>query len=206
MSRLSLLLKIVPAGAIALVATTVGLTACGGTNAIYTPAPTITPVPFSPAAPIAPRFAATPTGVPQPPNPPVAAPTTPPPPPQPSTVALQIESVRDDLKFNSDRLTVSRNSQVRLTFKNNASSAALQHDWVLVKQGTEDAVANAGLAAGPGNSWIPKGDPNVIAATPLTDGGKSSQVTFTVGTGGTYAFICTFPGHAGTMRGVFTVQ
>ena len=119
--------------------------------------------------------------------------------------SLPIASIGNELRFDTGELTASAGSQVRVAFQNNATSAALEHNWVLIEAGTEDAVAAAGLTAGAGNDWIPKDDPNVIAFVPLIDGGASGEVSFPAPPPGTYAYICSFPGHSGTMRGVFEV-
>jgi azurin len=41
----------------------------------------------------------------------------------------------------------------------------------------------------------------MIAHTKLLAGGGSDQVEFTIGQPGVYPFICSFPGHWGTMQG-----
>lgn len=120
-----------------------------------------------------------------------------------ATTSLQISSVENLLEFNKNHLTVKINGQV--TVKLNNPSTALQHNWVLVRAGTEDSVAAAGTAAGPANGWTPNDDHNVIAHTALLDPGASGEVTFPVPPPGIYAFVCTFPGHGTTMRGVFEV-
>ena len=111
----------------------------------------------------------------------------------------------NDLLFDIDTMKASAGSQVAVAFKNNATTRALQHNWVLVAAGTEEAVAAAGLVAGSASDWIPKDDPNVLAFVPLIDGGASGDVTFPAPPPGTYAFVCTFPGHSGTMNGEFEV-
>ena len=91
---------------------------------------------------------------------------------------LQIESVENQNLFDKDSLVIKEGSQVTVSFANKANIAAIQHNWVLVRAGTEDSVATAGLAAGPGSDWIPKDDPNVIDYVRLLDGGDSDKVTF----------------------------
>jgi len=106
------------------------------------------------------------------------------------------------LEFDENKLTAKAGSSVVLRFKNNST---LQHNWVLVKAGTKDAVATAGTAAGPTNDWIPRNDARVVANTKLVDPGKTGDVQFTAPAAGTYQFVCTFPGHNITMFGEFTV-
>ena len=184
------------------------LAACGG-GATGTPTPFslgggsriqgFTPTPTAETKAVTPEASTTtPTG-PAPTNGP--PPSLPPPPPN----GLRIGSVGNELLFDTDKMTASAGSQVAVAFKNNATTTALQHNWVLVAAGTEDTMAAAGLAAGPSSDWIPKDDPNVLAFVPLIDGGASGDVTFPAPPPGTYAFVCTFPGHSGTMNGEFEV-
>ena len=137
----------------------------------------------------------------QPPAPAVKAPVT----STGDSVVLEIGSVSSDgLEFDTDVLAASAGAEVALTFKNNAVTQ--QHNWVLVKNGTKDAVATAGLTLGADNGWIPPDDPNVIANAGLIAPGESAQVTFTAPSAGTYQFVCTFPGHNLTMFGTFEVN
>jgi len=109
----------------------------------------------------------------------------------------------EQLKFDKDKLTAKTGAQVVLRFRN--TSAVLEHNWVLVKAGNKDAVANDGVAAGPANNWIPAGDARVIANTLLLKPGTTGEAKFTAPAPGTYQFVCTFPGHNVTMFGEFAV-
>lgn len=166
--------------------------ACGGSDASPTKSPTAT----SPA-PTA-TTAATATTTTQKVEP-TAAVTS-----EGNSVELKISSASsDELQFDTETLTASAGQQVVLTLANNAVTQ--QHNWVLVIDGTTDAVAAGGLTAGQDNHWVSPDDTNVIANTELLAAGESGQVTFTAPDAGTYQFICTFPGHNLTMVGTFTV-
>ena len=115
---------------------------------------------------------------------------------------LQISVTGDSLQFDNNSLTASAGSEVVLTFNN--SSTINQHNWVLVQAGTKDDVATEGALAGPGNDWVPAGDPRILAQTTLLDPGETQEIRFTVDAG-TYQFVCTFPGHNLTMFGDFEV-
>lgn len=109
----------------------------------------------------------------------------------------------DLLLFDKAALTVKAGEKVKLTFKN---TSAMQHNWVLVAQGTADKVAQESIAAGATKGWLAVG-PNVLAHTKLVDGKQSDTIEFTAPTKpGDYPYICTFPGHAGTMKGILTVK
>lgn len=112
-----------------------------------------------------------------------------------------IGTVGDELRFDRDTLKETAIHSVRLTFTN--ASTVNQHNWVLVKPGTKDEVASAGLAAGPENSYIPPDDDRVLAHTGLLGPGESEEIKFKGQIAGTYEFVCTFPGHSATMFGKF---
>lgn len=117
---------------------------------------------------------------------------------------LTIESVGDQMKYNKSSLTVPENSNVTLTFVNKSSS--LSHNWILVKSGTSDKVAMAGIGAGEAKNFLPAGDKNIIAFTPLAKPGKTVKVIFKAPKKGSYDFVCTSPGHNMMMKGTFVVK
>lgn len=120
-------------------------------------------------------------------------------------VELQIESVGNTMTFSKTALTAPAGAEVHLTFKNNSTMTTLPHNWVLVKTGTEASVAAAGLKMGEPAGYIDVRSFDVVAHTPLAKPGETTDVTFTAPAAGTYAFICTVPGHYMMMKGVFTV-
>jgi azurin len=117
--------------------------------------------------------------------------------------ALAISVDGNNLKFNTQKLSARAGSEVTLKFNN--VSTINQHNWVLVQPGAKDAVATAGVAAGPANGWVQAGDARVIASTPLLNPAKSVEIQFTAPAPSTYQFVCTFPGHNFTMFGDFVV-
>jgi azurin len=120
--------------------------------------------------------------------------------------ALSISSVGDTMAWDKTTLQVKAGEEVKLTIKNNSKSAALEHNWALVKPGTEDAVAQAGIAAGADKGWFAN-TPDVIAHGTLLKPGAKETITFTApSTPGDYPYICTFPGHASMMKGVLKVK
>jgi azurin len=53
---------------------------------------------------------------------------------------------------------------------------------------------------------VPAGDKRVLANTKVVGGGESATVTFSTSIlkkGESYMYLCTFPGHNSSMRGVF---
>lgn len=104
------------------------------------------------------------------------------------------------LAYQEKALTGTANQPITVAFNN---PATLQHNWVLVQPGQEQAVADAALAT----AGDATGLPGVIAAGKVLDpqGQESIQVPATPA--GTYSYICTVPGHfASGMRGTLTIQ
>ncbi|MEI7646029.1 MAG: plastocyanin/azurin family copper-binding protein [Chloroflexales bacterium] len=121
-------------------------------------------------------------------------------------VTIELGSDGESLAFTPNALSVSAGQTVTVKMKDN--SVAKQHNWVLVKGGVDVAqkVATEGLTVGPDKNYIPSDESNIIAHTSLSSAGQTVEVTFTAPAAGTYAFVCTVPGHNITMRGTLTVN
>lgn len=122
------------------------------------------------------------------------------------TTTLTIGSVGETMAFDKTSLEVKAGDTVKLTLKNNGTSPAMVHNWVLVKAGSENEVGVAGIQAGEKMNYVPK-SPNVLASTKLAKPGQSVTLTFTAPkTPGSYPYICTFPGHYALMKGTLIVK
>ena len=117
----------------------------------------------------------------------------------------------DLIQYNARALHVDAGcSQVELTLRHVGKQQAheLGHNWVLARSADVAALANAGIAAGFDNGYLPAGDKRVIAATKIVGGGESTTITFSMSklvAGGNYTFFCSYPGHSPMMRGRFQV-
>ncbi|MEO8313807.1 MAG: plastocyanin/azurin family copper-binding protein [Pseudomonadota bacterium] len=120
-------------------------------------------------------------------------------------VELRITTNGDLLEFSTKALTCRAGSRVRLTFVNGAKYVSFDHNWVLIRPGTFDAVVAAATKAGEAHGWVPTGNPAVIAATAMAHKGQMASVEFDAPPVGKYLYICSMPGHAASMWGVFTV-
>jgi azurin len=86
---------------------------------------------------------------------------------------------------------------------------AMGHNWVLVSAVDFAAVANAGMGAGLPNDYVAPGDKRVLAHTKTIGGGDTTSVTFPsslLKPGGSYKYLCTFPGHNALMHGIFKLS
>ena len=109
------------------------------------------------------------------------------------------------LRFDKEELRVRPGSNVQLTFEN---ADDMLHNLVVTSPDAADDVADAAIAlglAGQSRAFVPD-DSDVLAHTGLLQPETSESIYFTAPTvPGRYAFVCTFPGHARTMRGVLIV-
>lgn len=121
-------------------------------------------------------------------------------------VEVTIGTEGDAMAFDKKEFEVKAGQTVKIIFKNNASPGGLQHNLLVVKPGTEQAVANASIQAGNDKGWVPAGDANVLVATKLINAGETDSITFVAPAAGDYPYICTFPGHAIVMKGVMKVK
>ena len=108
--------------------------------------------------------------------------------------------------FDKRSVTVKAGSKVKLVLNNPDD---MMHNLLIVKPGTVNIVANManklGLK-GQAMGYVPDSD-NVIAHTNLLEPGSSDVIYFVAPEEpGDYTFVCTFPAHAATMKGVFKVE
>ena len=123
----------------------------------------------------------------------------------PGIVELNVSSDGDFLAFAPDELTCRTGTNVRVIFHHTGERITQQHNWVLLRPGSEEAFITASLKVGETNGWVPPGDKNLIAATPLCGLGKSAMAEFTAPAPGDYPFVCSFAGHGEEMRGMLHV-
>lgn len=126
---------------------------------------------------------------------------------KPEPITLNIEG-NDQMQYNKNELHAKAGQEVTLVLKHTGTmdKQAMGHNWVLLKNGVDvDAFAMDAMKAND-NDYIPKGSNQIIAHTDLIGGGEETSVTFTAPKKGEYNFICTFPGHHGTMHGKFIVD
>lgn len=109
------------------------------------------------------------------------------------------------LQFETTSIDVKAGTRVELVFDNVDD---MMHNFVVVQPGASDAVGDAGLRLGLEGSekgYVPDLDAVLFHTTLLEPGTKETIYFQAPTTPGTYEFLCTFPGHAFTMRGVLRV-
>ena len=114
----------------------------------------------------------------------------------------------DQMQFDKKEIAIAADCtevQVNLKHTGKLPAQAMGHNWVLSKTPDQGGVASDGIAAGFANDHIKKGDTRVIAHTKIVGGGQTTSITFPTSAlkkGESYAYFCTFPGHASLMKGV----
>ena len=115
----------------------------------------------------------------------------------------------DTMQYNLSEIAVAAGRTVKLTLTHIGSMPLEQmgHNFVLVKAGTDVAAfANKAMNA-KATDYIPASDKgSVIAHTKTVGGGGSDTIEFPAPAPGTYDYFCSFPGHAGIMKGKLIVK
>jgi azurin len=110
------------------------------------------------------------------------------------------------LKFDTTLLTVKAGSRVRLVFRN---ADDMLHNFVLCAPGRGQIVGEAALALGidgATKNFVPETN-DVLYHTALTPPDSTDTIFFTAPTAtGDYDYVCTFPGHSVTMKGILRVE
>jgi azurin len=142
----------------------------------------------------------------------LAVPTAAQTPAKPAGAVRTVDIVaNDEMKYNLTTITAKPGEQlrVRVIARGVLPKIAMAHNFVLLKPGTNELkFLEAGAMFRDADFIAPAMKANVLAKTTLAGPGETVQVTFTVPTKpGSYAYICTFPGHfqAG-MKGVLIVK
>lgn len=113
----------------------------------------------------------------------------------------------DAMQFSTRALSVPascKEFQVTLKHTGQLPVVAMGHNFVVGKTADITGINADGMAAGAANQYVKPGDARVIAASTLIGGGQTTSVKIPVNrlrAGEDYTFVCTFPGHAGIMRG-----
>ncbi|MEX2601608.1 MAG: plastocyanin/azurin family copper-binding protein [Balneolaceae bacterium] len=110
------------------------------------------------------------------------------------------------MRFDQSMITVEAGSRIALTFSNEDD---MLHNVVVTEPGAADPVGEAAMQlglVGDELEYVPEMD-EVLFHSSLLGPHESETIYFTVPeTPGDYQFVCTFPGHHITMRGILRVE
>ena len=118
---------------------------------------------------------------------------------------VQVTAVLNELRFDQTRINLKVGQKLQLTLNN---PDKLAHNLVVVQPGSAKVVAQAAVALGAegfAKEWLPE-HKDIIAATKMLSENQDDTIELTLNARGKYPFICTFPGHDGTMAGVIVVK
>ena len=122
------------------------------------------------------------------------------------TVALQ---ANENMRFDKELFRVRAGKKINLILKNTSamSNMSMTHNVVILTKGT-DIADFADVAHNAKNEdYVPSAVAQlVIAHTKMVSGGESDHVEFVIPRPGVYDFICSFPGHWGTMQGKIVAE
>jgi azurin len=122
------------------------------------------------------------------------------------TIRLQ---ANENMRFDKELFKVHTGKKLTLIFKNTAASSAtaMAHNVVILKPGIDIADFADVASKAPKEQYIPSSVASlIIAHTRLVNGGDTDSVEFTVTQPAVYDFICSFPGHWGTMQGKIVAE
>jgi len=119
-------------------------------------------------------------------------------------------TANDQMKYSVATIEAKAGEELKVSLTNRGTlpKEAMGHNWVLTHNNDKAGVIADGMKAGAANSYEKPNDARIIAHTKLIGGGESDTATFDVAKlkkGETYAYICTFPGHAALMHGTLTI-
>lgn len=117
----------------------------------------------------------------------------------------------DQMKYSLTTITAKPGETltVRLKSMGTLPKIAMGHNFVLLAKGTDaTAFANAAASAYQTGYIPPAMKPKVLAMTTIVGPGETAEVTFKVPAApGSYAFLCSFPGHfVAGMKGMLVVK
>jgi len=125
-----------------------------------------------------------------------------------STSHIELQA-SDDMRFDKDLFKVKAGEKIKLTLKNIGEQPveSMGHNAVVLDEGTDVASFGGEAFKAKDDEYIPSTfASSIIAHTKLLGPGQSDEIEFTLPKAGVYEFICSFPGHWGTMRGKIVAE
>jgi len=114
-------------------------------------------------------------------------------------------SGNDTLKFDTELIEAKAGQTIQVTFKN--TGKVVGHNIVFLNKGINGLIWSGKAMAAAATDYVPENsEKEVIAHSKVLGPGESEVVTFTVKEAGEYPFLCSFPGHAGLMKGKVVVK
>lgn len=124
------------------------------------------------------------------------------------TIAI---TASDQMKFSTTSIEAKPGEKLHVTLTNTGSlpKAAMAHNWILLKPGSDVMAFATAAATSQDTGYIPDAlKDEIIAHINLVGPHETGEVTFNAPSQpGEYPFLCSFPGHAAVgMHGILTVK
>ncbi|MFB1002533.1 MAG: plastocyanin/azurin family copper-binding protein [Bacteroidia bacterium] len=110
-----------------------------------------------------------------------------------------------EMRFDTKSIKVPAGKELTVALENQSTDATMPHNIAFIQEGTANEVGQGGLSFKE-NGYVNPDDKNVIAHSPVVQIGETKYFTFTTPAAGDYAFICSYPGHWGMMKGKFITE
>jgi len=117
----------------------------------------------------------------------------------PQVQEVIIRPIGNEMKYDQVEIIAKAGSRLRITMENTATLPIMIHNVVVLKPNASLKAVGVAAISAPNN--IPD-LPEIIAYTPQAKPGETTVVEFTVPPPGNYPYICTYPGHYITMKGM----
>jgi azurin len=124
------------------------------------------------------------------------------------TDSIKLEA-NENMRFNKELFRVKAGKKIFLILKNTSAKSitSMTHNVVVLKSGVDIADFADVAHKAKNEQYVPSSlNDLIIAHTKMVRGGGSDTVEFTIPQTGVYDFICSFPGHWGTMQGKIVAQ
>jgi azurin len=122
---------------------------------------------------------------------------------------IELEA-HDNMTFTGgDLFKVKAGEEIKLTLKNvgQLPKESMGHNVVILTPGTDHAEFGGEAFKAKAEDYIPATfASSIVAHTKLLGPGESDTITFKFDTPGVYTYVCSFPGHWGTMHGTIVVE
>jgi azurin len=115
----------------------------------------------------------------------------------------------DDMRFDKELFRVKAGKKIRLILNNTSkkSNMSMTHNVVILVMGTDIADFADAVRTAKDEQYTPSSvAPLIVAHTKMVPGGETDAIDFVVAQPGVYDYICSFPGHWGTMQGKIVAE